>query len=119
MGPGSGFRPPYAGDEAGPLEVHVPQSLADPRARWTAVTDEPLVLATIERSDEAWLSAETIAGETGLPLERIQMALDTAPAVVVADPANGTVAPARYSTLEHYRATTGLLRRYVDAILSS
>ena len=97
----------------------MPQSLADPWARWTAVTDEPLVLATIERSDETWLSAEAIAGETGLPLERVQMALDTASAVVVVDPANGSGAPARYSTLEHYRATTRLLRRYVDAILSS
>jgi len=97
----------------------VPQSLADPWARWTAVTDEPLVLATIERADETWLSAEAIAGETGLPLERVQTVLDTAPASVIVDPADGSGAPARYSTLEHYRATTGLLRRYVDAILSS
>jgi hypothetical protein len=101
------------------LEVHVPQSVADPWARWTAVTDEPLVLATIECSVETWLAAEAIAGETGLPLERVQMVLDTAPAVVVVDPSSGSGAPARYSTLEHYRATTGLLRRYVDAILSS
>ena len=97
----------------------MPQSLADPWARWTAVADEPLVLATIERSDETWLSAEAIAGETGLPLDRVHMVLDTAPAVVVVDPADGSEALARYSTLEHYRETTGLLRRYVDALLSS
>jgi hypothetical protein len=101
------------------LEVRVPQSLADPWVRWTAVADEPLVMATIERSDATWLSAEAIAGETGLPLERVQMVLDTAPAVVVVDPANGPGAPARYSTIEHYRETTGLLSRYLDAILSS
>jgi hypothetical protein len=97
----------------------VPQSLADPWARWTAVTDEPLVLAIIERSDETWLSAEAIAGEAGLPLDRVQLVLDTAPAVMVADPAEASEAPARYSTIEHYRETTGLLRRYVDALLSS
>ena len=99
--------------------VRMPQSVADPWARWTAVTDEPLVLSTIERSNETWLSAEAIAGETGLPLERVQTALETACSGVIVDVAVGAGEPARYSTREHYRATTGLLRRYVDAVLSS
>ena len=95
------------------------QSLADPWARWTAATDELLVLATIERSGETWLSAEAIAGETGLPLERVQTALETAVSRVIVDRANGVGESERYSTREHYRATTGLLRRYVDAVRSS
>jgi hypothetical protein len=99
--------------------VHVAQSLADPWARWTAVTDEPLVLATIERSDQSWLSAEAIAEQTGLPLERVQMVLDSTPAGIIVDPSGGRGEPARYSTREHYRAKTGVLRRYVDALVSS
>ena len=99
--------------------VRMPQSLADPWARWTAVADEPLVLAAIERSSETWLSAEAIAGETGLPLERVETVLERAPSGVIVDPADGSGEPPRYSTREHYRATTGLLRRYVDALLSS
>ena len=106
-------------DGSGRGEVSVPQSLADPWARWTAVTDEPLVLATIERSDETWLSAEAIARETGLPVERVRVVLDTAPAGIIVDAPDGAGAPARYSTREHYRATAGLLRRYFDALLSS
>jgi len=78
--------------------------------------DESLVLATIDRSHETWLSAATIASGAGLPLERAQAALDASPAVIVeAAPA----APPRYSTRAHYRARTGLVRRYVDALLSS
>jgi hypothetical protein len=83
------------------------------------VGDEPLVLATIERSDQSWLSAEAISEETGLPLERVQLVLDSAPAGIIVDPADGRGATARYSTRQHYRAKTGLLRRYVDALVSS
>jgi hypothetical protein len=83
------------------------------------VTDEPLVLATIERSDDTWLSAEAIAAESGLPLDRIRDILETAPAQIIAAPADGSGRPARYSTRGHYRATTSLLRRYFDALLSS
>ena len=99
--------------------VRMPQSLADPWARWTAAADEPLVLAAIDRSSETWLSAEAIAGETGLPVERVQTVLETAHLGVIVNPAEGPAEPPRYSTRQHYRATTGLLRRYVDALLSS
>ena len=80
------------------------------------VTDEPLVLAAIERSDETWLFAAAIAAGSGLSLERVRAVVDSSAAVIV------EAAPAehpRYSTREHYRSTTGLLRRYVDALLSS
>jgi hypothetical protein len=80
------------------------------------VSDELLALAAIERSDGPWLSAAAIAAETGLPLERVRAALDASAAVIV-EPA--PAGQPRYSTREHYRATTGLLRRYVDALLSS
>ena len=78
--------------------------------------DESRVLAAIARSEGTWLSAASIASEAGLPLERVQAALDASPAVIVeAAPA----AQPRYSTRAHYRATAGLLTRYVDALLSS
>jgi hypothetical protein len=94
-------------------------SLTDPWARWTAMIDEPLVLATIDRSAEAWLSAEAIVAETRLPLERIQMVLDSSEAWIIMAPPGRSGASPRYSTREHYRATTGLLRRYLDALVSS
>jgi hypothetical protein len=100
-------------------EVRVDQSLADPWARWTAVADEPLVLATIERSPETWLSAETIANETGLPPGRVRTVLDTTAAEILVLPADASGRPACFSTRSHYRATTSLLRRYVDAVLTS
>jgi hypothetical protein len=97
----------------------VPQSVADPWDRWSAATDEPLVLAAIERSDRPWLSAEAIAAESGLPLGRVRRVLDATPADILVAPAEGPGAAARYSTRRHYRATTGLLERYVDALESS
>jgi hypothetical protein len=99
--------------------MSVRQDMADPWGRWSAATDEPLVLAAIERSHRTWLSAEAIAAESGLPLGRVQMVLDATPADVLVAPAEGPDAPARYSTRRHYRATTGLLRRYLDALVSS
>jgi hypothetical protein len=80
------------------------------------MTDETLVLAAIDRSRETWLAAAVIASEAGLPLERVQAALDTSPAVIVEAALAGHP---RYSTRAHYRATAGLMRRYVDALLSS
>ena len=98
----------------------MPQSVADPWARWTAIADEPLVLAAIERSDDTWLSAEALAAESGLPLDRVCAVLDTTPAAIIIDaPADGAGRPVRYSTRGHYRATTNLLGRYFDALASS
>jgi hypothetical protein len=84
--------------------------------------DESRVLATIDRSHEAWLSAAAIASGAGLPIGRVQAALDTSPAVIVegALPASDPLAAQpRYSTRAHYRSRTGLVRRYLDALLSS
>jgi len=80
------------------------------------MTDEPLVLATIDRSDETWLSAAAIAAGAGLALDRVRAVLDSSAAVIV------EAAPAgqpRYSTREHYRARTALVRRYLDALVFS
>lgn len=77
------------------------------------------MLAAIERSSEAWLSPEAIAAASGLPLERVQKVLDTTRADVLVAPAEEPGAPMRYSTRRHYRATAGLLRRYLDALASS
>lgn len=93
--------------------------IADPRGRGSGAIDERLVLAAIERSDEAWLSAEAVAVEAGLPLERVRKVLETTRADILVALADGPDAPARYSTRRHYRAKTGLLRRYFDAIASS
>jgi len=97
----------------------VPQSLTDPLPSWTAVIGEPLVLAAINRSDEPWLTAETIAADTGLPLDRIQMVLDSSTDGVIVAPPAWRGGPPSYSTREHYRATTGFLARYFDALVSS
>ena len=80
------------------------------------MTDEPLVLTTIERSDETWLSAAALASAAGLSVERVTAALDSSAAVIVE---GGPAGHLRYSTRAHYRATTGLMRRYIDLLLSS
>jgi len=97
----------------------VTPSVADPWDRWTAVADEPLVLATIERARETWLTAERIAAACGLPLERVQTVLDTTPSDVIVAPVEEPALPPRYSTRAHYRATRSILRRYLDALLAS
>ncbi len=95
------------------------QSVADPWARWTAVADEPLILATIERARETWLTAERIAADCGLPLNRVQAVLDTTSADVIVTSSGGSDRPQQYSTRGHYRATRSLLARYFDALTAS
>jgi hypothetical protein len=106
----------------------MPKTDCAPRIRllgWgldTVMDDESLVLGIIGRSHETWLAAAAIASEAGLPLERVLAALDASPAVIVEAALPASDPPAahpRYSTRAHYRARTGLLRRYVDALLSS
>jgi hypothetical protein len=97
----------------------VAEAVADPWGRWSGAIDEPLVLAAVERSGQAWLSAEAIAAESGLPVARVQKVLDSTRADILVAPAAEPGVPARYSTRRHYRARTGLLRRYFDALASS
>ena len=95
------------------------QMAVDPWARWTAVADESLVLGTIERARETWLTAEQVAGGCGLPLGRVQSVLETTPADLIVAPGDGPDRRARYSTRGHYRATRGFFGRYLDALMSS
>jgi hypothetical protein len=90
----------------------------DPWARWTAVADESLVLGTIERARETWLTAEQIAGGCGLPLGRVQSVLETTPADLLEAHGDAPGRPPRYSTRAHYRATRGLFGRYFDVLIS-
>jgi hypothetical protein len=99
--------------------VRVTEIQSDPWARWTALIDEPLVLAVINRADKTWVSAEAIAAEARLPLERVQFVLDTSPAGIIVEPPVRQGETVRYSTRGHYRATTGLMSRYLDALVSS
>jgi hypothetical protein len=91
----------------------------DPWDQWAAVADGPLVLATIERARETWMTAEQIAGECGLPLGRVQSVIEATPAGLIVAPGDVLDRPARYSTRGHYRATRGFFGRYLDALLSS
>ena len=91
-------------------------SAADRWDRGTAVADEPLVLAAIERAPEPWLTAERIAAEIGLPVGRVRTVLEATTADVIVTHAEGPDQPPRYSTRAHYRATSSLLRRYLDAL---
>lgn len=95
------------------------QGQAGSQTRSSSSADEPLVLAAIDRSDDAWLSAETVAAVARLPLERVQAVLDTTPADLIVAPAGSRAGGALYSTRGHYRAATRLLRRYLDAVLLS
>lgn len=99
--------------------MDVAPTVADPWDRWTAVADEPLVLATIERARDPWLTAERIAAESGLPVDRVRTVLATTPADVIITHAEGPGRPPSYSTRSHYRATTGILRRYLDALMTA
>jgi hypothetical protein len=98
------------------LGADVTPNVAGSWERWTAVTDEPLVLATIERARDTWLTAERIAVESGLPLERVQAVLDAARSDIILAPAREPGQPPRYSTGAHYRATNSILRRFLDAL---
>ena len=91
----------------------------DPWDRWAAVADEPLVLATIERARETWLTAAQIAGACGLPPGRVESVLETTPADLIVAPGDGAERPPRYSTRGHYRATRGFFGRYFDALMSA
>jgi hypothetical protein len=93
--------------------------MADERDRWTAVADEPLVLLAIERAPESWLPAERIAAEIGLPVDRVRTVLETTTADVIVTHAEGPGQPPRYSTRAHYRATSSILRRYLDALTTA
>lgn len=95
------------------------QMAGDPWDRWAAVADEPLVLSTIERARETWLTAEQIAAGCGLPLGRVQSVLETTRADVIVVPGDGADRPPSYSTRGHYRATRGFFRRYFDALMSA
>lgn len=97
----------------------VAPSVADPWEQWTAVADEPLVLATIERARDTWLTAGQIAAECGLPPERVQAVLDATPGDLIFTPADEPGRPPRYSTRTHYRATRSVLRRYLDALMTA
>lgn len=94
-------------------------SVADPQDRRTAVADEPLVLAAIERAPESWLTAERIAAEIGLPIDSVRTVLETTTADVIVTHAEGPGQPPRYSTRAHYRATSSILRRYLDALTTA
>jgi hypothetical protein len=99
--------------------MRVPQEPTDPSFRSAAVTDELLVQAAIARAHEPWLTAEAIAAETGLPLDRVQIALDAGARGVIEGPPDARGGSPRYSTRAHYRATAGFLTRYFDALVSS
>lgn len=94
-------------------------SVADPQDRRTAVADEPLVLAAIARAPESWLTAERIAAEIGLPIDRVRTVLETTTADVIVTHAEGPGQPPRYSTRAHYRATSSVLRRYLDVLTTA
>lgn len=97
----------------------MPEEQADRQTRVPAMTDARLVRTAISRSNETWLSAEAIAVATRLPSETVQAVLDTSRHGFIERPPESGGGPVRYSTREHYRATTGLLRRYFDAVVSS
>jgi hypothetical protein len=68
------------------------------------------------RTRDTWLTAERIAAECGLPLERVQAVLDGTSGDVIFTPADEPGRPPRYSTRAHYRATSSILRRYLDVL---
>lgn len=84
--------------------------------RWTTALDERLVLAAIERGRETWRTAESISAEIGVPLDRVRTVLDTTAADVIVSPGTASDARPRFSTRTHYRRTTSLLKRYLDAL---
>jgi hypothetical protein len=93
-----------------------PADTHDRWAAWTAVIDEPLVLAVIVRARETWRSAEAISAESGIPLDRVRRVLDATPAGVIVARGPDRDGRALYSTRAHYRQTTGLFQRYIEAL---
>lgn len=81
-----------------------------------AVTEERKILAAINRARTTWMTAGSISLETGIPVDRVQRILDTSPDDVIIAPGASPGAPPRYSTRSHYRRTTSVLRRYIDAV---
>ena len=82
-------------------------------------TDETLVLMAIEDARATWRTAELISRDTGIPLDRVQRALETTSADIIVAPDADAQGHTLYSTRHHYRKTTSFLRRYLDALASS
>jgi class 3 adenylate cyclase len=84
-----------------------------------AAADERAVLAAIRGAGATWLMAEAISAETGIAADRVRRVLETTSADVIVVSGADARGYVRYSTRDHYRKTTSLLRRYVDALESS
>jgi len=82
-------------------------------------TDETLVLMAIEDARATWRTAELISRDTGIPLDRVQRALEATSADIVVAPEADAQGHTLYSTRHHYRKTTSFLRRYIDTLESS
>lgn len=99
-----------------PAELPVPQVEASTWSRWTARLDERLVVAAIDRAPETWRSAADLSAATGIPLDRVQAVLRSGAAAVLVAPGAGEDGGDRYSTRSHYRETTSLIARYLEAL---
>lgn len=80
---------------------------------------EPLVVASIERSRYTWRPAEAISKDTGIPLDRVRRILETASADIIVAPEPNKQGYTLYSTRAHYQKTTAFLERYFDTLESS
>jgi len=99
-----------------PAEPPVPQGDASTWSRWTVRLDERLVLAAIDRAPETWRSAVDLSAATGIPLDRVQAVLRSGSAAVIVAPGAGEDGSDLYSTRAHYRETTSLVARYLEAL---
>jgi hypothetical protein len=91
---------------------------ADPQNDLLA-TDEVRVLTAIEHARATWRTAEGISRDTGIPLDRVRRALEATSADIIVATETDAQGHTRYSTRDHYRKTTSVLRRYLDSLESS
>ena len=99
-----------------PAEPPASQGESSTWSRWTARLDERLVLAAIDRAPETWRSAGDLSAATGIPLDRVRAVLRSGSSAVIVAPGAGEGGGDLYSTRTHYRETTSLVARYLEAL---
>jgi hypothetical protein len=80
------------------------------------VNDRTLVLKALNNDDFMWRTAEGIARETDLSLEAVNSVLSSLSDSLIQSAVPNENGRTRYTTLEHYRAHAGILRRVLDTL---
>src|SRR5260370_38492453 len=75
-----------------------------------------VVLDDFEHSHSMWRTAEGIAAQTSLPVDKVNLALKTMSELLIRSALPDDKGRTHYTTLGNYRAHAGILRRVLSAL---